>query len=171
MTSMRIPKHRAALRRTAVLLLPMLALLIADRLVAPHYRLAFNESDSLPGTVFLVKTGERPRCGPTTGEHVQLQMPRDARWYAGMRLLKVAKGCPGDTIRVDGRKVYINDWFAGTAVPALEDGTPMAIISAGVIPERHYYLWASHPSSFDSRYAEFGVVSDQQIIGTATRIF
>jgi len=40
-----------------------------------------------------------------------------------------------------------------------------------VIPKGHYYLWASHPSSFDSRYAEFSVIPDQQIIGTATRIF
>ena len=162
---------QGALRLAAMLLVPMLMLLIADRLIAPHYRLAFNESDSLPGSVFLVRAGELPRCGAKSGEHVQIQMQSDARWYAGERLLKVAKGCPGDRVRIAGRKVYINDWYAGDAVPALEDGTPMAMISAGVIPERHYYLWASHPSSFDSRYAEFGVVSDQQIIGTATRIF
>ncbi|ANO50029.1 hypothetical protein BA177_01250 [Woeseia oceani] len=154
-----------------MLLLPMLVLLIADRLIAPHYRLAVNESDSLPGTVFLVKTGVLPRCGPVMGEHVQIQMRRDARWYSGMRLLKVAKGCPGDRIRLEGRKVYVNDWFAGEALPMLEDGTPMAMVSAGVIPEGRYYLWASHPSSFDSRYAEFSLIADQQIIGTATRIF
>ena len=171
MISMPSRKPRAAFRLTAILLLPMLLLLIADRLIAPHYRLAFNESGSLPGSVFLVKTGDLPRCGPMTGEHVQIQMRRDARWYSGMRLLKVAKGCPGDTIRIEGRKVYINDWLAGEAVSALEDGTPMAMVSAGVIPEGHYYLWASHPSSFDSRYAEFSVISDQQIIGAATRIF
>lgn len=171
MTSTPSRKPHAALRLTAVLLLPMLLLLIADRLVAPHYRLAFNESDSLPGTVFLVKAGVLPRCGPTTGEHVQIRMRRDARWYSGMRLLKVVKGCPGDVIRIEGRKVYINDWFAGVAVPALEDGTPMAMVSAGIIPEGHYYLWASHPSSFDSRYAEFSVIAEQQIIGTARRIF
>lgn len=171
MTLMPSRKLDTQLRVTAVLLLPMLLLLIVDRLIAPHYRLALNESDSLPGTVFLVKTGVLPRCGPTTGEHVQVQMRRDARWYSGMRLLKVAKGCPGDRIRIERRRVYINDWFAGDAVPALEDGTPMAMVSAGVIPEGHYYLWASHPSSFDSRYAEFSLISDQQIIGTASRIF
>lgn len=171
MISMLSRKADAQLRLTAVLLLPMLVLLIADRLVAPHYRLAFNESDSLPGTVFLVKAGVLPRCGPTMGEYVQIQMRRDARWYSGMRLLKVAKGCPGDRIRIEGRKVYINGWLAGEAVPALEDGTPMVTVSAGVIPDGHYYLWASHPSSFDSRYAEFNVIPDRQIIGTATRIF
>lgn len=171
MISMPFPKSHTAFRLTAVLLLPMLVLLIADRLIAPHYRLAFNESDSLPGTVFLVKVGVLPRCGATTGEHVQIQMRRDARWYSGMRLLKVAKGCPGDRIRLEGRKVYVNDWFAGVAVPALEDGTPMPMVSAGIIPEGHYYLGASHPSSFDSRYAEFSLIAEQQIIGTATRIF
>jgi len=169
--SMPFLESHTAFRLTAALLLPMLVLLIADRLIAPHYRLAFNESDSLPGTVFLVKAGVLPRCGPTTGEHVQIQMRRDARWYSGMRLIKVAKGCPGGRIRLEGRKVYINGWFAGEAVPALEDGTPMAMVSAGVIPESHYYLWASHPSSFDSRYAEFSLIPDRQIVGTATRIF
>lgn len=169
--SMPSSKNYARLKLAAVLLLPMLLLLIADRLIAPHYRLAVNESDSLPGTLFLVKAGVLPRCGPTMGEHVQIEMQPGARWYSGVRLLKVAKGCPGDLIHTEGRKVYINDWFAGEAVPALEDGTPMAMVSPGVIPEGHYYLWASHPSSFDSRYAEFSLIADQQIIGTARRIF
>ncbi|NNF40793.1 MAG: hypothetical protein HKN64_05395 [Woeseiaceae bacterium] len=155
----------------ALLLLPMLVLLIADRVIAPHYRLALNESESLPGTVYLVKTGDLPRCGAAIGEHVQFQMLSDARWYTGERMLKVAKGCPGDLVRIEGRKVYINNWFAGEAVPTLEDGTAMTVISAGVIPAGHFYMWASHPSSFDSRYAEFSLISEQQIIGAARKIF
>lgn len=160
-----------AWHRAALVLAPMLALLAVDRLVAPHYRLAFNESESLPGTLFLVEVGKPPVCGPTAGEYVQFQMPPDARWYAGQRLLKVAKGCPGDRVRRDGRRVYVNDWFAGHAVPALNDGTPMEMIAAGPIPAGHYYLWASHPASFDSRYAEFNLIAREQIIGTARRLF
>lgn len=163
--------ERPVIRSVALLMSPMLLLLIADDLIAPHYRLAYNESDSLPGTLFLVRTGELPKCGPDAGEHVQFQMREDARWYQGDRLLKVAKGCPGDLVRIVDRKIYINDWLAGVAVPALEDGTPMDMIGAGVIPEGHYYMWASHPASFDSRYAEFSVISSRQIIGAARRIF
>ena len=163
--------QRPVLRIVTLLMLPMVLLLIADRLIAPLYRLAYNESDSLPGTLFLVKVGELPTCGPNTGEYVQFRMRKDTRWYQGERLLKVAKGCPGDVLSIVGRHIYINDWPAGEAVPALNDGTPMAMITAGVIAERHYYMWASHPASFDSRYAEFNVIPGQQIIGAATRIF
>lgn len=164
-------KQRRVSRRAALLLLPMLVLLIADRLIAPHYRLAYNESASLPGTLFLVRVGQLPRCGAEAGEFVQFRMPESARWYRGERLLKVAKGCPGDRIHIAGRQIYINDWFAGEAVPALNDGTAMALIAEGRIPEGHYYMWASHPESFDSRYAEFNVIARGQIIGAATRIF
>jgi conjugal transfer pilin signal peptidase TrbI len=159
------------MRSVVQLMLPMLLLLIADYLIAPYYRLAYNESDSLPGTLFLVRTGELPSCGPEAGEHVQFQMRDDARWYQGERLLKVAKGCPGDVLRIVERQVYVNDWLAGEALAALNDGTPMDIISAGVIPAGHYYMWASHAASFDSRYAEFSVIPGSQIIGAATRIF
>ncbi|MGH8561169.1 MAG: hypothetical protein ACRES4_04330, partial [Nevskiales bacterium] len=86
-----------------LLMLPMLLLLIADRLVAPHYRLAYNESDSLPGTLYLVKVGQLPKCGPDAGEYAQFRMRNDARWYQGDRLLKVAKGCPGDVLSIVGR--------------------------------------------------------------------
>lgn len=161
----------SAVRIGALLLGPMVILLITDRVVSPYYRLAYNESESLPGTLFLVKAGELPTCGPEAGEHVQFQMRGDARWYTGDRLLKVAKGCPGDVITIVDRQVYINDWWAGEAVPALHDGTPMETVAAGVIPEGHYYMWASHPSSFDSRYAAFSVIPSEQIIGAASRIF
>lgn len=166
-----MPSNSPTLRIAALLMLPMLLLLIADRLLAPHYRLAYNESESLPGTLFLVRIGQLPSCGPEAGEYVQFQMRQEARWYRGDRLLKVAKGCPGDVVRIADQKVYINEWFAGLAVAALNDGTPMETIPAGVIPDGHYYMWASHPASFDSRYAEFSVISSRQIIGAATRIF
>ena len=162
---------RPVRRIAALLLLPMLLLLIADSLIAPHYRLAYNESESLPGTLFLVRVGALPECGPAAGEHVQFQMPPDARWYRGERLLKVAKGCPGDVLRIVDRRIYINDWLAGQAVKALNDGTPMATIPAGTIPDGHYYMWAAHPASFDSRYAEFKLIGSSQIIGAARRIF
>ena len=118
--------QRPVLRIVTLLMLPMLLLLIADRLIAPHYRLAYNESGSLPGTLFLVKVGQLPECGPDTGEHAQFRMRKGARWYRGNRLLKVAKGCPGDVLSIVDRHIYINDWLAGEAVPALNDGTPMA---------------------------------------------
>jgi conjugal transfer pilin signal peptidase TrbI len=158
------------LRTGILLMLPMLVLLIADRLIAPHYGLAYNESESLPGTLFLVKIGAPPQCGPMAGEYVQFRMPSDARWYRGQRLLKVAKGCPGDVIRIVDRQIYINDWLAGRAVATLNDGTAMNLIPAGVIPDDHYYMWASHPASFDSRYAEFRLIPRRQIIGAAIRI-
>lgn len=171
MTSLASSRAYPAWRRAVLVLLPLGGLLAADRLIAPHYRLAINESESLPGTLFLVKVGEVPACGPTAVEPVQLRMPADARWYAGKRLLKVAKGCPGDRVRIEGRDVYVNDWFAGRALPVLNDGTAMEMIAPRVIPVGHFYMWASHPASFDSRYAEFDLISGDQIIGTARRLF
>jgi conjugal transfer pilin signal peptidase TrbI len=97
-------------------------------------------------------------------------MPQDAKYYTGKRLLKVAKGCPGDRIERVERIVYINGWYAGEAVPALEDGTIMPVVESGVVPPDHYYVWASHPESFDSRYQVFGFVHKDHVIGRARRV-
>ena len=47
------------------------------------------------------------------------------------------------------------------------DGRPLEAIAPGVIPSGHYYLFADHADSHDSRYAEIGLVPRGRILGRA----
>ena len=51
------------------------------------------------------------------------------------------------------------------------DGHPLAPISPTVIPPGHFYVQGMGPDSFDSRYAESGLVSAEQVLGVVVPIF
>ena len=85
--------------------------------------------------------------------------------------LKTVRGLPGmtvavaedGTIRLDGEPV-------GRAKTHALDGRPLAAVAPGVIPAGHYFLHADHPDSYDSRYAEIGLVSRARILGRAVAL-
>jgi len=41
----------------------------------------------------------------------------------------------------------------------------------GVIPEGHYYMYAPHPDSLDSRYSMVGLIGQPLILGKTIPIF
>ena len=51
------------------------------------------------------------------------------------------------------------------------DGHPLAPIAPVVIPPGHFYVQGIGPHSFDSRYAESGLVRAEQVVGIVVPIF
>lgn len=128
-----------------------------------HYRIAGNETDSLPDRFFLVELGQFP---PQRGDKLAFHVGGGVRHYpAGMVFVKRVAGLPGDRIEWRGEQVYVAGKLVGRAKPRNRFGEALAWTAAGVIPAGHYFVSTPHPDSYDSRYAEIGLVSAEQVMG------
>ncbi|MBE0468242.1 MAG: S26 family signal peptidase [Methyloprofundus sp.] len=86
----------------------------------------------------------------------------------GSLFVKRIGGMPGDEITHIGQDVYINGKHIGTAKlfgGINQDGDPLDMSEPGVIPNNYYFLYTSHPDSFDSRYRYLGLVHERWIKG------
>ena len=78
-------------------------------------------------------------------------------------LFKKVVGLPGDRIAIRDQHVFINDRDFGYVYQFSPSGTCLSPIEEGVIPENFFFVYATHPESFDSRYNEFGLVAKEQL--------
>jgi conjugal transfer pilin signal peptidase TrbI len=135
---------------------------------SPWYELLVNRSNSLPQTLFLLDKTRAPSCG----DYTALDMPRTSRFYRGARMIKHISGCAGDRIHVKDRAVFINDLPVGVAMTRSSNGRYLLEqIEVGVIPRGKVYLSATHPQSYDSRYASFGLRDASELLGAARPLF
>ena len=103
---------------------------------------------------------------PRPGEMVLFEPP--AALGSPIPYLKTVRGLPGAVVTVDAHGlVRVDGVPAGVAKSHARDGRPIAPISPGTIPPDHFYLYAEHPDSHDSRYAEVGLVPRARILGRA----
>lgn len=117
--------------------------------------LRINTSESLP---FYFFTSSKIK-------HVQRNMYVTIRHpLAKSKLAKQVVGIPGDLIRIEDGVIYISDKVYGKILTHSRSGSPMTPINEGLIPEGYFFVYATHPQSFDSRYAEFGLVSLDQLV-------
>jgi conjugal transfer pilin signal peptidase TrbI len=151
-------------------LLPIVVAFSIDSVIVsiqPWYWFKINRTPSVPGVLYLIKAQEPVVCGDT----VVFEVSATNKFYPGEHWLKTLMGCPGDSISVKGRNVFINSTFAGSAKQFSKTGLPLSPSNqSGVIPNDYYYAWAPHPDSYDSRYASMGLVHRDQILGKAYRI-
>ena len=157
------------LGRRAVVYLWLLVALVA---FGRHFTLALNVSDSLPGTLFLVKKGHPAG----QGELVAFRHGGGGPFTRGALFLKRVAGMPHSIVnhRDTGngsRDYFVDGKYVGRAKPKSKAGLPLEPGPTGTIPQGHYYLTAPHPDSFDSRYALIGWVADARIVGRAFRVF
>lgn len=117
-----------------------------------HFRI--NSSNSLPFYIF--KTS--PLASIERDAYVSLSHP-----LSSQDLIKQVVGLPGDQIIIRGQHVFINDQDYGYIHQVSPSGLSLSAISEGCIPKGFVFLHATHPQSFDSRYAEFGLVANEQL--------
>lgn len=135
--------------------------------------LVFNVSGSVPYHVGWLtrQPGELPARGA-------LVLYR----YAGAPILgrpelgevpffKFVRGLPGDEVKVEGRTVYVADRQIGLAIAKTRTGQLLEPIAPGRIPDGYFFAAGTLPDSFDSRYAESGLVPIHAVIGTVTPFF
>lgn len=147
----------------------LLAFALDKALVAaqPYFWIKVNLTPSLPGYIYVVKGQEPINCGDT----VAFEVTADNKFYPGKHWIKKLMGCPGDTVTTQGRDIFVNGVYAGTAKQYSSTGRILEKTKDVTIPDGYYYAWAPHHDSYDSRYASMGLVSKDIIIGKAHRIF
>jgi len=154
-------RGRARVRRRARLVLAAFAALAALWLGLAS-RVHVNASGSDPAWGYLLL----PAGPPARGARVVFDPP--AALGASAPYLKTVRGLPGDRVAVaSDRTVWVNGVPLGRAKPHTLDGRPLRPIAPGTVPAGHYFVWAAHPDSHDSRYAEVGLVPHTAIRGRA----
>ena len=106
---------------------------------------------------------------PKVGDRVLFEPPEAVG--SPVPYLKTVRGVPGMAVAVgpDGM-VFLDGVPVGRAKSHALDGRSLAAIGPGVIPPGHYYLFADHADSHDSRYAEIGLVPRERILGRAVAL-
>ena len=131
------------------------------------YLIAFNLTESLPGTLFLIERDTLPDRGELVAFRWQANWPYPKGSFFVKRLI----GVPGSVVSAIDRDFFVDGHPVGRAKERARTGEALEIGSVGTIPEAQYYVAGEHPDSLDSRYQLPGWVARQQIVGTAYRIF
>ena len=128
----------------------------------PWFGIRRNVSDSLPFSFFLSTKlrGIQPHM------YVALEHPKSS-----LLIAKQVIGLPGDLMTIQNRTLLINGVNYGGIQEKTRSGCPIDPIYEGVIPEGYVFVYASHPDSYDSRYAEFGLVAISQLKETLWPLF
>lgn len=112
------------------------------------YGLRYNTSESLPYTFYV----SMPATTPEKWQTMDFRLNKSHATF-----VKIVAGIPGDRIENKNHKIYVDDSEIGNLLEGYEP------IAEGIIPEGFYFMWGTHPHSFDSRYAEFGLVPKNAI--------
>ena len=148
--------------------LPLVLWIVAAHLAFGRtYLIAFNLTESLPGTLFLIQKDTLPNRGDLVAFRWQANWP----YPQGSLFVKRLIGVPGSIVSANGRDFLVDGHPVGRAKDRARTGEALDIGSVGTIPEAHYYVAGEHPDSLDSRYRLTGWVARQQIVGRAHRIF
>jgi conjugal transfer pilin signal peptidase TrbI len=138
--------------------------------ISDHYKIAFNWTDSVPGSVFLIIKDTKPK----KGELAAFNIPEND-FYRNIWFTKYVAGVEGDvfsTAEKDGfLHIYLNDKDMGKIKRKSRNGIDLEPVTRGVIPEGYYFMWTPHIHSFDSRYAQIGLINEKYIIGSAVNLF
>lgn len=138
--------------------------------VSDHFRLAFNWTDSVPGSVFLIVKDTKPK----KGELAAFNIPEND-FYRNIWFTKYVAGVEGDvfsTAEKDGfLHIYLNNKDMGIVKRKSRNGVELEPVTDGVVPKGHFFMWTPHVHSFDSRYAQIGLINEKNIIGSAINLF
>ena len=129
-----------------------------------YFKFNYNRSPSLPYTLFVVNSLNKD---VHTGDLVAFKAPDTA--FADNKakpdMVKIVLGTVGDRVTTDGENVYV------TRVIPLKKyslmGRALQPIGDIELSDEEYFVFTPHEDSYDSRYAEIGIVSTDQIIGKA----
>lgn len=128
--------------------------------------LTINMSGSLDGKVFLIIKSFGHPLEFQKDDYVAFMHP----WVPGP-LIKKLKGLPGDQIEHKTGQVYLNHQLIGPVFHKSRDQRTLTPGYSGIIPPHHYFMAGDHARSFDSRYAEVGLLTNDKIYGKAYKLF
>lgn len=117
----------------------------------------YSATNSLPYHYFL----EFKQVTPKKGQYTVFESP----WYGG-KVIKEIAGIAGDKMTYDeDGKLWVGDQLIGCPKDKSFDGRTLTPLEPGVIPKDFVFLKGDHERSFDSRYAELGLIHVKNLQG------
>ena len=139
-------------------------------LAAKHW-LWVNVTPSLPYRLVWLEYGGQPQRGDLMVFRFSGEPLPGMGYVDGVPFFKRVAGLPGDRIEVVARIVSVAGVRVGYAKPHTREGQRLDPIAAGVVPEGYLFGQADSDDSFDSRYAQSGLVPMTRVVGVAHVIF
>jgi len=139
-------------------------------LAAKHW-LWVNVTPSLPYRLVWLEYGAQPQRGDLMVFRFSGEPLPGMGYVDGVPFFKRVAGLPGDRIEVVERVVSVAGVRVGYAKPHTREGQRLDPIAAGVVPEGYLFGQADSDDSFDSRYAQSGLVPMTRVVGVAHVIF
>ena len=137
---------------------------------AKNFRLGFNLSPSLPGTVYLISLGTEPE--PDMPFAFSWNDPKNQTPYRdGVTFIKLAAGVPGDFVMQKDGRIELKNWSLEPKTTSRKGKRLEATEFLGVIPEGHFFAAGVHKDSLDSRYKMVGLITQDRVIGKAYELF
>jgi conjugal transfer pilin signal peptidase TrbI len=137
-------------------------------LIHVNFGILINKTASLPYKVFLhFKTWSPAKGGYTVIRRPDYPLP----------IIKQIKGVGGDHLYYETESqdtagtLWLNEQPIGIPYQVDSKGKPLTPIPAQIIPQGLVFLGASHPKSFDSRYAEMGLIPVRSLQGLAVPLW
>lgn len=128
--------------------------------------LAINGSKSLEGKYFFIIKSYGAPLHLKEDDYVAFTHP----WVPSL-IIKQVKGLPGDVVLHVSNKAFVNEQLIGPIFNLSRDQRTLTPGFQGIIPEGSYFVAGQHERSFDSRYAEVGLLTSENIYGKAYKIF
>lgn len=125
------------------------------------YKIISTKDRSLPWRIWIASP---PLPHYQRGEYIEIEVFFKNQYVENVRFLIKQVACRGgDHLRTQGGVFYCNGEEIARAQPKDSAGRPMSALTYdGPIPERSYFVLASHSMSYDSRY--YGLVEEKHIV-------
>lgn len=144
--------NRCFIKKVLIITLSILTLFY---IFEQNYTLVENSTASLPYRFFLLKKKGIPK------KHAFVLFKNER---FGVLMVKQVKGVEGSVLKFDAqRRLWVDDFCIGLCIDHMKDGSKLTPIKEGIVPKGYVFVYAYHTRSFDSRYAEMGLVSVQSI--------
>lgn len=117
------------------------------------FQVVFSKDDSLPYRIYISK----PLKAVKRGIIVTFYHTESKRFF-GKRVV----GVPGDAVDLKDGNIIVAGKNFGKVMKTSKSGRMYHPISPCVIPDGYYFLCGTHEYSFDSRYQELGLISENE---------
>lgn len=140
-------------------------------IIKANYRLAINQTPSLPYSLFLIRLNSNVE----TGGMIAFRWHNGKPYPDGYTFVKRLLASPGDIVIKNGRDFTVgNHRLVGKEIGlSLRKLFPNDELAEGVnaLPINKYFVAGDHEYSLDSRYTLLGLVDKKDVIGRAYPIF
>jgi conjugal transfer pilin signal peptidase TrbI len=124
--------------------------------LSEFYGLLINQSESLPYRLFLRVKGKPNSIDRGMIVAFSHSLSKET-------IAKEIIGLPGDEIKIENDRIFVHDQEIGRLQKATSKGIPLNPITESIVSEGCVFVRGTHEHSFDSRYAEFGLVRIEHI--------